>query len=82
MSKTRKLGANPEFISKLIQTALQKGLLLENAGSFGNVIRFLAIMYDGRTDGSWIKDFWGICSGKFIKSSIYKIKKRRKYHGI
>ena len=33
---------NPEFVSKLIQTALQKGLLLENAGSFGNVIRFLA----------------------------------------
>ena len=33
---------NPEFVSKLIQTALQKGLLLENTGSFGNVIRFLA----------------------------------------
>ena len=33
---------NPEFVSKLVQTALQKGLLLENAGSFGNVIRFLA----------------------------------------
>ena len=33
---------NPEFVSKLVQIALQKGLLLENAGSFGNVIRFLA----------------------------------------
>ena len=33
---------NPEFVSKLVQTALQKGLLLENAGSCGNVIRFLA----------------------------------------
>lgn len=32
----------PEFVSKLIQTALQKGLMLENAGSYGNVIRFLA----------------------------------------
>lgn len=32
----------PEFVSKLIQCALQKGLLLENAGSAGNVIRFLA----------------------------------------
>ena len=33
---------NPEFVSKLVRTALQKGLLLENAGSCGNVIRFLA----------------------------------------
>ena len=33
---------NPEFVKKLIQSALQKGLLLENAGSAGNVIRFLA----------------------------------------
>ena len=32
----------PELVSKLIQCALQKGLLLENAGSVGNVIRFLA----------------------------------------
>ena len=32
----------PEFVSKLIQAALQKGLMLENAGSAGNVIRFLA----------------------------------------
>ena len=30
------------MVSKLIQCALQKGLLLENAGSAGNVIRFLA----------------------------------------
>ena len=33
---------NPEFVKQLIQSALQKGLLLENAGSAGNVIRFLA----------------------------------------
>ena len=33
---------NPEFVSKLVQTALQKGLLLENAGSSSNVVRFLA----------------------------------------
>ena len=32
----------PEFVAKLIQIALQKGLMLENAGSAGNVIRFLA----------------------------------------
>ena len=32
----------PELVSKLISCALQKGLLLENAGSAGNVIRFLA----------------------------------------
>lgn len=32
----------PELVAKLIQCALQKGLLLENAGSAGNVIRFLA----------------------------------------
>lgn len=31
-----------EFVSKLVQTALQKGLLLENAGSSSNVVRFLA----------------------------------------
>ena len=31
----------PEFVAKLIQIALQKGLMLENAGSAGNVIRFL-----------------------------------------
>lgn len=32
----------PELVSKMIQCALQKGLMLENAGSAGNVIRFLA----------------------------------------
>lgn len=31
-----------EFVSVMIQKALQKGLLLENAGTDGNVIRFLA----------------------------------------
>lgn len=33
---------NPEFVSSMIKSALQKGLMLENAGSAGNVIRFLA----------------------------------------
>lgn len=33
---------NPEFVSLMIKSALQKGLMLENAGSAGNVIRFLA----------------------------------------
>ncbi len=32
----------PEFVSRMIQNAIQKGLLIENAGSFGNVVRFLA----------------------------------------
>lgn len=32
----------PEFVKALIQNALQKGLMIENAGTYGNVIRFLA----------------------------------------
>ena len=32
----------PEFVSTMIQVALQKGLMVENAGTYGNVIRFLA----------------------------------------
>ena len=32
----------PAFVNRLVQSALQKGLLLENAGSAGNVVRFLA----------------------------------------
>ena len=32
----------PEFVARMIQTALRKGLMLENAGTYGNVIRFLA----------------------------------------
>lgn len=41
-----------EFVSKMIQNALQMGLLLENAGTNGNVIRFLAplVMTDEQTD--------------------------------
>lgn len=31
-----------EFVSAMVQAALQKGLLIENAGTHGNVIRFLA----------------------------------------
>ncbi len=31
---------NPEFVKAFIQSALQKGLLLENAGSAANVVRF------------------------------------------
>lgn len=33
---------NPEIVSKIIAYAAQHGLLLENAGAYGNVIRFLA----------------------------------------
>lgn len=33
---------NPELVSKIIALASQKGLLIENAGVYGNVIRFLA----------------------------------------
>ena len=66
---------NPEFVSKLVQTALQKGLLLENAGSFGNVIRFLAPLCmteeQMETGLKILRNlFWQI-----YKSSIYKIKK-------
>lgn len=32
----------PELVSLMVQKALQKGLLIENAGTYGNVIRFLA----------------------------------------
>ena len=41
----------PEMAAKIIQIALQKGLLLENAGTHGNVIRFLAplTMTDAQT---------------------------------
>ena len=31
-----------ELTAKLIQNAIQKGLLLENCGTAGNVVRFLA----------------------------------------
>ena len=31
----------PELTAKLIQTAAQNGLIIENAGTYGNVIRFL-----------------------------------------
>ena len=31
-----------ELTSRVIRNALQKGLLLENSGTYGNVIRFLA----------------------------------------
>ena len=33
---------NAEIVNKIVQYAAQHGLLLENAGNFGNVIRFLA----------------------------------------
>jgi 4-aminobutyrate aminotransferase/(S)-3-amino-2-methylpropionate transaminase len=33
---------NPELVNKLIFTCAQNGLLIENAGIYGNVIRFLA----------------------------------------
>lgn len=32
----------PEYVSAMIQNAVQRGLLIENAGTYGNVIRFLA----------------------------------------
>ena len=41
-----------EFVSVMIQKALQKGLLIENAGTHSNVIRFLAplVMTDEQLD--------------------------------
>jgi 4-aminobutyrate aminotransferase/(S)-3-amino-2-methylpropionate transaminase len=32
---------NAELVGKIVQTAVQKGLILESAGTYGNVIRFL-----------------------------------------
>lgn len=32
----------PELVSKMIQSCAQKGLIIENAGTYGNVIRFLS----------------------------------------
>ncbi|MDR3113518.1 MAG: aspartate aminotransferase family protein [Endomicrobium sp.] len=32
----------PELVNKIIQDAAQNGLIIENAGTYGNVIRFLA----------------------------------------
>jgi len=33
---------NPEIVSKIVMNAAQHGLMIENAGVYGNVIRFLA----------------------------------------
>lgn len=33
---------NPELVNNIVQEAVQHGLLLESAGTYGNVIRFLA----------------------------------------
>jgi len=33
---------NAEIVGKIVQTAIQKGLMIEPAGTFGNVIRFLS----------------------------------------
>ncbi len=32
----------PEFVNALVQQCLKKGLIIENAGTYGNVVRFLA----------------------------------------
>ncbi|MCL1983520.1 MAG: aspartate aminotransferase family protein [Clostridiales bacterium] len=32
---------NPDIVNKIVDAAVQKGLLLESAGTYGNVIRFL-----------------------------------------
>jgi 4-aminobutyrate aminotransferase/(S)-3-amino-2-methylpropionate transaminase len=32
---------NAELVGKIVQTALKSGLVLESAGTYGNVIRFL-----------------------------------------
>lgn len=38
--KTRE--PNPELVKKVVQTAAQNGLIIESAGIYGNVLRFLA----------------------------------------
>ena len=32
----------PELVTKIIQNAVHMGLIMENAGTYGNVIRFLS----------------------------------------
>jgi 4-aminobutyrate aminotransferase/(S)-3-amino-2-methylpropionate transaminase len=32
---------NAELVGKIVQTAVRKGLILESAGTYGNVVRFL-----------------------------------------
>ncbi|MDR0886009.1 MAG: aspartate aminotransferase family protein [Clostridiales Family XIII bacterium] len=39
--KDDKKTPNPELVGKIVSTALANGLLLESAGTYGNVIRFL-----------------------------------------
>jgi 4-aminobutyrate aminotransferase/(S)-3-amino-2-methylpropionate transaminase len=39
--KDAKKTPNPELVNKIVQAAIPKGLLLESAGTYGNVIRFL-----------------------------------------
>ncbi|MDR2486879.1 MAG: aminotransferase class III-fold pyridoxal phosphate-dependent enzyme, partial [Clostridiales Family XIII bacterium] len=39
--KDAKKTPNAEIVGKIVNTAVQKGLVLESAGTFGNVIRFL-----------------------------------------
>jgi len=43
---------NPEFVGKFIQECAKNGLLVENAGIYGNVIRFLAplVITDAQLD--------------------------------
>ena len=33
---------NPTFVNNLVQEAVRRGLMIESAGTYGNVIRFLA----------------------------------------
>jgi 4-aminobutyrate aminotransferase/(S)-3-amino-2-methylpropionate transaminase len=39
--KDAKKTPNAEIVGKIVQDACAKGLILESAGTFGNVIRFL-----------------------------------------
>lgn len=41
---------NPELVKKVVQTAAQNGLIIESAGIYGNVLRFLAplVITDGQ----------------------------------
>ena len=48
---------NPEFVSKLIQST-SEGTFTGKCRLFRQCDKIpCTIMYDGRTDGSWIKDF-------------------------
>ncbi|MDD3278918.1 MAG: aspartate aminotransferase family protein [Lachnospiraceae bacterium] len=58
----------PELVSALIQETASKGLLIENAGTYGNVIRFLAplVITDEQLDAGL--EIFDECVGNCLKA--------------